>query len=72
MARTPKTKFDKIIKAIAAEKTKIQAARDRLRDIVEDAEAVLESCDDAVICLDGAKDYLREVESATDSLSQYL
>jgi hypothetical protein len=54
-----------------AEKCKkaIQGERDKLRDIISDLEAIIESCDNAV---DSLEDIHRTMESAADALSQFL
>lgn len=51
-----------ILRQIEQTKTRIAKERDKLRYLIEDAEAVEESCNEAVASL----------ESAADALSQYL
>lgn len=51
-----------ILREVNRHKAAIAKHRDALRDLIEDAEAVSESCDDAV----------RSLESAADALSQNL
>ena len=56
--KTNKSMFARIERA----KKAIAKQRDELRSIIEDAETIAESCDEA----------LEALESATDTLSQYL
>ena len=51
-----------MMKKIDACKKRIAAERDKLRDLIDDAVAVKESCDEAV----------EDLERATDALSRYL
>jgi ABC-type transporter Mla subunit MlaD len=63
MSATPKKKtVASLSRQIEACKTRIAAERDKLRDLIAEADEIAENCDAAVADLD----------HAVDSLSQYL
>ncbi|OUM00526.1 hypothetical protein [Variovorax sp. JS1663] len=63
MATKPKKKtVESLHRQIEACKARIAAERDKLRDLISDAESIAYCCDEAVIDLD----------HAVDTLSQYL
>jgi hypothetical protein len=57
------------ITAIEAQKEIIAEERDKLRDMVSDVESILESLDRGV---DGIDEGVRALQSAVDSMSEYI
>lgn len=57
-----RSKFNESVEIIAKE-------RDKLRDLIDEAEAIVESMDEAKNYFEGA---LQQMEEAVDKLSQYV
>ena len=64
-----KEELDKVLSGIEDSKLIISKERDKLRDLFNDIEQLLECFDEAT---DGLESGKREIENAIDTLSQYV
>jgi hypothetical protein len=64
-----KEELDKVLSGIEESKIVISKERDKLRDLFNDIEQLLECFDEAT---DGLESGKREIENAIDTLSQYV
>lgn len=54
-------KVETIIKRIKVRQKNIAAERDKLRDLISEAESIVENCDSALLDLENAADTLSEL-----------